>query len=75
MELKVASPSGHDFLAAMRETDDDFSRACFLIMRCTFRGEDRAFSSLSEVLEQPYAVLRTLEERLVEKMEPPVPDP
>ena len=74
-EYKVRTPTGRDFLDASNETDEDFARACFLIQRCTFRGEDRAFSSLSEVLEQPYHVLRGLEEQIVREMEPPIPDP
>ncbi|MAJ47481.1 MAG: hypothetical protein CMJ57_09175 [Planctomycetaceae bacterium] len=71
----IRTPTGRDFLDAMRETEDDFSRACFLIFRCAYAGEERAFASVSEVLEQPYGVLRALEEELVSKMEPPVPDP
>ena len=43
----IRTPTGRDFLDAMRETEDDFSRACFLIFRCAYAGEERAFASVS----------------------------
>ena len=75
MLLKINPPTGRDFMDSLKESDDDFGRVCFLVYRCATRDGEKAFQSVSEVLDIPYASLRKLEEQLVKAMENPVPDP
>lgn len=73
--LKIEPPTGRDFMDSLKESEDDFGRVCFLVYRCAIRDGAKAFQSVSEVLDLPYATLRQLEEQLVKAMENPVPDP